>query len=330
MRLLDGWRLLSTLGALLSLSAACIFTRIPQGFYAVYFPGALGSDSPRLMLGLSTAVQYLTLLGYLRYSNRFTASALVLWGAFFKVQRIFVSIFPLAVGLALLGILIFGFTAETFGDFDAMAITLFSVMNCDSIWQTFQDTTAFSNVTIVGTLYVTVIFVVFNYLLLRLVLAVVESLYYYLRLYTHARRKRMLFRTQLLREGGPEEVQGYAQASGMRLHTSQDIQLSLFKVYAQQLHQQRQGSPQSPPFEHPDHEPPQPTSQPAMETNERRKGSVSSQGSRLSRSSLAGVVADGVAGILMSPSTSPPISSPTATQPVYPRSHPSSTSEDNL
>lgn len=238
LRLLDGWRMLSIIGALLSLTAACIFTQVRLGYYAVYFPGGLlGNDSPRLMLGLAAAIQYLALLSYFRYSNRFTASALVLWGAFFKVQRIFVSVFPLAVGLALLGILVFGNSAETFGDLESMTITLFSLMNCDSIWQTFVDTTTFSrtNVSLVGTLYVTTIFIVFNYLLLRLVLAVVESLYYYLRLYTNACRKRGLFRGQLLkRQQGGTDLHAYATASGLRAHSSQDIQISLFRVYAKE------------------------------------------------------------------------------------------------
>jgi hypothetical protein len=43
-----------------------------------------------------------------------------------------------------------------------------------------------------------IIFVTFNYLVLRLVLAVVESLYYYLRLYTNARRKRTVYRNKVL------------------------------------------------------------------------------------------------------------------------------------
>lgn len=239
LRLLDGWRLLSIAGALLSLAAACIFVQVRLGYYAVYFPGGvLGGDTPRLMLGLAAAIQYLALLSYLRYSNRFTASALVLWGAFFKVQRIFFAVLPLAIGLALLGILVFGNSAETFGDLEAMSITLFSLMNCDSIWQTFVDTTTFSrtNVSFVGTLYVSAVFIVFNYLLLRLVLAVVESLYYYLRLYTNACRKRGLFRAQILQsqQDDGQELRAYATAAGVRAHSSQEIQLSLFRIYAKQ------------------------------------------------------------------------------------------------
>lgn len=239
LRLLDGWRLLSIVGALLSLAAACIFVQVRLGYYAVYFPGGvLGGDTPRLMLGLAAAIQYLALLSYLRYSNRFTASALVLWGAFFKVQRIFFAILPLAIGLALLGILVFGNSAETFGDLESMSITLFSLMNCDSIWQTFVDTTTFSrmNVSFVGTLYVSVVFIVFNYLLLRLVLAVVESLYYYLRLYTSACRKRGLFRAQILQsqQDDGQELRAYATAAGVRAHSSQEIQVSLFRIYAKQ------------------------------------------------------------------------------------------------
>lgn len=242
MRLLDGWRWLAALGALLALYSAIIFSSVSLGYYATFTSALVIDDSPRLILGFATAIQYLTLLSYLRYSNRFTASTLVLWGAFFKVQRVFVGMLPVMVGFICLGIVTFGFYSDSFGDFLTMFITLFSVMNCDSIWQTYQDANAAPVIAFAGTLYVTIIFVLFNYLLLRLILAVVESLYFYLRLYTNAQRKRIIFRKRILQQVG---VTAKVDKDVMRVHSAEEIQLSLVRIYSQQM------STRSPPVTNP-------------------------------------------------------------------------------
>lgn len=196
-RLFDGWRLLALAALLINIYACSLFLDVRKGYYLVYFHG-LAPDSHRVLLGFSTALLCFSLLNYFRYSNRFTGSSLVLWGAFFKVQRLLVSILPVAVGMVFLGIMVFGHSSERFGDIGAIIVTIFSVMNCDSIWKTFVDTTGTNTPAFVGTLYVTLIFIIFSYLTLRVILAMVESLYFYLRLYTSSRRKRTQFRRMAL------------------------------------------------------------------------------------------------------------------------------------
>lgn len=197
MRLLDGWRIIGVFASIMSLYASIVFINIKEGYYAMYFPGLI-DDAQRLFLGLSTALMWVSLLSYLRYSNRFTSSALILWGAFFKVQRILISALPIAMGLMLCGILIFGETIDNFGSIKSIFITIFSVMNCDSIWDTYNQTTVADSTMFLGTIYVTLIFVIFSYVMLRLFLAVIESLYFYLQLYTQARKKRIVFRRKLV------------------------------------------------------------------------------------------------------------------------------------
>lgn len=218
MRLLDGWRLLSFFTTILTIYALVTFLTVSKGYYLLtsldnnhtYHSStdtndqteadnsSFGNDLIPLILGLSLFLQYFTLLNYLRYNNRFTTSTIILWSAFFKVQRIIISILPLAFGLMLLGVIIFGNSSNSFGSIKAIFVTIFSVMNCDSIWDTFNDTNSTENIQIIGTVYVTLIFIIFSYLMLRLILAVVESLYFYFRLYSSLRRKRLLFRKKHL------------------------------------------------------------------------------------------------------------------------------------
>jgi hypothetical protein len=162
MRLFDGWRFISAIGAFLCIVAMCSMLEITEGYYTLYlrFYGhhvrtrsASNQESvAKICLGLAIAIQYITLLDYLRYSTRFSALSLVLWGAFFKVQRIFFSVLPLAMGLLLFGMLIFSLNSDSFGDFQEMIITSFSIMNCDSIWQTCQDTVSIGRIDIIGKL----------------------------------------------------------------------------------------------------------------------------------------------------------------------------------
>ena len=208
MRLLDGWRLLSCLTCILTMYALITFLQVSKGYYLLTSLSksrneddtsfTYTADIILLLLGIALFLQYFTLLNYLRYSNRFTTATIILWSAFFKVQRIIISILPLAFGLMFLGILLFGNSNDSFGSMTAILVTIFSVMNCDSIWDTFNDTNSSENSTIIGTIYVTVIFIIFSYLMLRLILAVVESLYFYFRLYSNLRRKRLLFRKKHL------------------------------------------------------------------------------------------------------------------------------------
>ena len=219
MRILDGWRMLSLFATLLSLYVSIVLVQIPAGLYCTIFTQDnqygdhdIGSTSTSveyhtdsyphhnimLLLGLSLAFHCISVLHYLRYNNRFTTSTLILWGAFFKVQRILFSALPLVIGLILLGLLLFGNSGQNFGSIPSIFITLYAVMNCDSIYDTFIATASTENAGIIGTIYVTVIFILFNYLMLRLVLAVVESLYFSLRLYSSSRKKRIVFRKKLL------------------------------------------------------------------------------------------------------------------------------------
>lgn len=203
MRLFDGWRNLSLLGTLLTfgLSLTFLLSSLSSGYYCTILnPLYIYSleDSTRLFLTIATSLQWFTILQYWRYTNRYTISSLILWGAFFKIQQILISILPIAIGLMFLGILLFGNSSYSFNSIPNIIITIYSVMNCDSIWDTFTATNSDENISVVGTIYVSIIFILFHYLTLRVILAIVETLYFYLKLFMTAQRKRKYYRKYCL------------------------------------------------------------------------------------------------------------------------------------
>jgi hypothetical protein len=168
MRLLDGWRLISFMNTLLSLYLLSVLASISTGSYllnslstttstATSTSSSYNSNNETfdnyllsLLLGINVFFYYFSFLSYLRYNNRFTTSIIILWSAFFKVQRIIISILPIALGLMFLGIIIFGNSNIRFASMRDIFITIYSVMNCDSIWDTFQASDSSENIQAVG------------------------------------------------------------------------------------------------------------------------------------------------------------------------------------
>jgi hypothetical protein len=171
------------------------------------------------------------------------------------VQQILLSILPLAIGLLLLGLLLYSNSLSTYGNLPNTFLSLFAVMNCDSIYFNYVSLTTNTETTSwLSSLYLTLTFLLFNTLLLRLILAVVESLYFYLRLYSESQKKRLVLRKRELirlmrdRFGGegerdrePEsetesESKLQSRPGGrLREDSSEAIQRSLLHIYAKSL-----------------------------------------------------------------------------------------------
>ena len=232
---------------------------------ASYYALSSSSQSGTLLslsLGISLSLHCLTILHYLRYNNRFTIATVILWNAFFQVQRVLLSVLPLALGLLLFGVLVYGSNNDTsFGTIGQTFLTLFSIMNCDSIYDNFLSLTpsgrgresSGGSGSWSGSLYLSLTFLLTNTLTLRLILAVIESLYFFLRLYTQSRKKRLLLRRRELailmgvreREQDEKESEGERETERegeksktggiLREHSSDQIQNSLLYIYSQSL-----------------------------------------------------------------------------------------------
>lgn len=149
-------------------------------------------------LGIAIVLQYFSLLGYYRYTPALNGTSVVLYSAFFKIQKIIVAAAPFIIGLSFFGLFVIGTTSSHFGNLRRVLVSLFSVMNCDSVWEVFNSVNNSNISSFLGTFYVLTIFIILSYLTLRLILALVESIYFYYRLHVSSNNKRKIFRQKIL------------------------------------------------------------------------------------------------------------------------------------
>jgi hypothetical protein len=212
-RLIDGWRVLSAVASLVATVPLLMSLSEQYGF--------LLSATKSRLLGASVWLLYVTLLGFLRYSTRLSTAALVLWASFFKVFRVLLSALPVAVGILLAGITSFGEIDENFSSFSEAFFTFFSVINGDILWQSIDIADNTTGLNVLGCLFVVGLYVLFAYVVVRVALAIVEGIYYYMRIYTGAKLKRRAFRYSILAGAGPSRARAAAKAVDIRKHTSE-------------------------------------------------------------------------------------------------------------
>jgi len=212
-RLIDGWRVLSAVASLVATVPLLMSLSEQYGF--------LLSATKSRLLGASVWLLYVTLLGFLRYSTRLSTAALVLWASFFKVFRVLLSALPVAVGILLAGITSFGEIDENLSSFSEAFFTFFSVINGDILWQSIDIADNTTGLNVLGCLFVVGLYVLFAYVVVRVALAIVEGIYYYMRIYTGAKLKRRAFRYSILAGAGPSRARAAAKAVDIRKHTSE-------------------------------------------------------------------------------------------------------------
>lgn len=191
-RLIDGWRVFQGLSAL--------FATIPLLMSLTQPHGYLLTTTKSCLLGACTATLYISVLGFLRYSTKYSMAALVLWGSAFKVFRILISAFPVAIGVLLMGMATFGEVDQNLSSFSEAFFTFFAVINGDILWKSIDISDNMRGLNILGCFFVVGLYVLFAYVIVRVLLAIVESIYCFLRLYTKARIKRKAYRQNLSAE----------------------------------------------------------------------------------------------------------------------------------
>ena len=187
-RLLDGWRVLQAFSAL---SIAASFA---LSLFEV--KGSLLSSAKSLLIGSSTALLFVSSLGFLRYNVRLSTASLVLWASFFKVFRIILSALPVGIGFLLMGMVAFGEVDNNLSSLSSAFFAFFAVINGDILWQSIDVTDNLTGLNFLGCIFIVSMYVLFAYVILRLLLAIVESVYWYHRLYTQAKLKRQAFRNE--------------------------------------------------------------------------------------------------------------------------------------
>ncbi|GMH50482.1 hypothetical protein TL16_g00784 [Triparma laevis f. inornata] len=136
---------------------------------------ALSDSSSRILLGITVALFWTSCAQYLEYFPRFYLLIWTLKVGLPRVFQFFVGIGPFFIGYALLGMTLFGDEVDTFGDFSSTCCTLFAVVNGDSILDVFDSLSAFFPI---GDLYIYIYVLIFMYVVLMSVIAIVEEAFF--------------------------------------------------------------------------------------------------------------------------------------------------------
>ena len=132
--------------------------------------------SLKLTLGTGSFLVLATLTRYLKGQRRVFAFALTLAQAVPRLASIALGCAPLFFGFVLFGTLAFGTRVELFGSLMATTVTLFCLMNGDSVHDVFAALQGYFPV--LGALYLYTYISLFIYVCLNVVTAVVEEAYF--------------------------------------------------------------------------------------------------------------------------------------------------------
>ena len=166
--LLQNWTLLTFLGA----TAAAVFSgQLLLGAGGAYVAKADGS----IFLGAAAMLLWLGLAQFLEYLPQYYVLVVTMKRAAPRVGRLLAGALPFFVGYMMLGMTLFGDQCAQFGSALDTVATLFSVLNGDVLLDTFQ---AVSYMPYIGTAYVICFTVLFTYVLLMTMIAVIEEAFF--------------------------------------------------------------------------------------------------------------------------------------------------------
>lgn len=97
------------------------------------------SDTGRILTGIGCLIVSVNMVRYLEYWKKFYTLVLTLQGAFTKNLRFVISVVPIYMGYVACGHLVFGPYSDDFHTVDQTAVTLFALLNGDSIKDVFED-----------------------------------------------------------------------------------------------------------------------------------------------------------------------------------------------
>ena len=132
-------------------------------------PHAFVSSSGVALLWIST-------LGFVSHDKSFYHLALTTRRALPRIAKFLGGVAPLFIAYALFGLAYFGAYVNAFSGFSSSTVLLFSVLNGDIIWQTFDELQRHGS--IVASLYLYSFISIFMYVILNLFIALVEECYF--------------------------------------------------------------------------------------------------------------------------------------------------------
>ena len=128
-KLLDGWSILSIIANIFQI-LGCIFTTFRDTFNLLVL-----ADN---MLGVGAMLAWFIILRYLLRTESYKSMLASFNKSLPFILRAIVSIIPLFLGYAFLGMSLF-WESRRFADFTVSCYTLFALMHGDMIWDTYND-----------------------------------------------------------------------------------------------------------------------------------------------------------------------------------------------
>jgi hypothetical protein len=132
-------------------------------------------DHLRFLFATSCALQWMTLIRYLRVTARFHILGLTLHRGLPQMIQFLFGVLPIFVGYVLFGTIMFGAKVPRFQSMGATATTLFSVANGDEIHDTFNSV-AFTP--LVGKIYIYSYMILFSYVVLMVCIGIIEDAFF--------------------------------------------------------------------------------------------------------------------------------------------------------
>ena len=132
-------------------------------------------DSLCFTFACCCALQWGSLVRYLRVNTRFHVLELTLRRGFPRVLQFLTGVLPIFVGFVLFGTVMFGTKVPRFRSASTTATALFSVANGDEIYDTFNDV-AYSPW--IGQIYIYCYIVLFSYVVLMVCIGIIEDAFF--------------------------------------------------------------------------------------------------------------------------------------------------------
>uniref|UniRef100_A0AAV1TRP2 Polycystin cation channel PKD1/PKD2 domain-containing protein n=1 Tax=Peronospora matthiolae TaxID=2874970 RepID=A0AAV1TRP2_9STRA len=132
-------------------------------------------DSLCFTFACCCALQWGSLVRYLRVNTRFRVLELTLRRGFPRVLQFLTGVLPIFVGFVLFGTVMFGMKVPRFRSASTTATALFSVANGDEIYDTFNDV-AYSPW--IGQIYIYCYIVLFSYVVLMVCIGIIEDAFF--------------------------------------------------------------------------------------------------------------------------------------------------------
>lgn len=162
------WFIVSLTGAIFSTA---------YGIVAVFdLNGELGTRTVnKSFLGGACLFTWFSLIQYLEYFPEYYVLISMLKKSAPRISQFLMGVFPLFIGYALLAMVSFGDNVDRFGDLLETLTTLFSVVNGDIIYETFSSLSDFG---IAGQLFIYIYVIIFTYIVLMTIIAIVEEAFF--------------------------------------------------------------------------------------------------------------------------------------------------------